>query len=116
MRKCDLGTFVPPISEVVPLSPVLVYIFIDIESQINHLFLAANAARNLYSFSYFPFVTFNYPIPEPHYSQRMIRNIFFVRDQYNGIATIMNIAEYFHDLVGCFRIEVACRFIGKDDG
>src|SRR5690606_4739869 len=30
MRRCDFGTLVPPISEVVPLSPVLVYILKDI--------------------------------------------------------------------------------------
>ena len=46
---------------------------------------------------------------------RIVGDVFFVRNQYNGIAARLNLAKDVHDFNRRFGIEVTGRFIGQND-
>lgn len=61
-------------------------------------------------------VAFQHAVAEADDAVGMVGNVLFVGDEDHGVASGMDLPEYFHDLVGSLGIEVTGRLIGEYDG
>src|SRR5690242_7690649 len=81
--------------------------------KITALFFQIAQARR-YGFNVFiKVILFYQTVPHSYDTMGMLRNVFFVCDQYNGVAFAVDLLKQPHDLDGSLCIEIACWFIGQ---
>src|SRR6187402_2493267 len=62
-----------------------------------------------------PYVALDQTVAQAHDPVRVRGDLVFVRDQDDGVALGMQVAEHAHDLGAGGAVEVAGRFVGQDD-
>jgi hypothetical protein len=59
------------------------------------------------------FIAFDFSVSDADDAICMVRNIFFMGYENNGIALLVKFGKESHDVFSGFRIKISCRFIGK---
>src|SRR6478736_921705 len=74
-----------------------------------------DSAKSRPSFMSAALVAFDQAVAQAHDAVRVRRDVVLVRDQDDGVALGVQVAEHRHDLGAGLAVEVAGRFIGQDD-